>query len=782
MQESRALRILYVEDDPFDADLTRRALRKTAPLFSLDIAPTLEQALRTLEIDPSFDLMLTDLRLPDGNGISLLAHVRERQLPMAVVVITGQGDEEVAVSVLKAGANDYVIKRHNYLEQLCPTLINAYQRYQAEAMRRERPLRVLYLENDLGDREMTRQHFARHAHHIHLHIVSTAQEVLQLLPGKPKICDYDALMLNCHQQDFSALDLLKELRQTRGLDAPVILVASQGDEELAVQALRLGAYDYVVKTPGYLFRLPGLLENAYHRSQLQREQAALRASEERFRRLAENVPDIIYRFRVVPRFWLEYISPAVESITGYTADEFYEAADEIYQFIHPEDWALIQRMLDGKVPTGKQLTFRMIRKDGEIIWVESRNAPLYDHQGKLILHEGVIRDITERKLSEERIQRQLHRLNALRSIDAAITANLSLCQTLDVLLEQVIAQLGVHAAAILLYEPESQTLQWRAAKGFRKAGFESLHCRPGDSPASAAVLERRVMRVVKEDILSSNDSPQHHCLAQLWREENFVVCYGAPLIIKDQALGVLEVYRRAPFEADAEWLNFLETLAGQAAIAINNASLVEGLQQANQELLEAYDSTLEGWVRALNLRNKETEEHTRRVTEMTLRLAVAMGVDEKELVHIKRGALLHDIGKMGIPDDVLLKRGPLIESEWVAMHRHPEYARQLLSGIEYLRQAVDIPYYHHERWDGSGYPQGLKGEEIPLSARIFAVVDVWDALSSDRPYRKHWQPERVLDYIRAQAGRHFDPKVVEVFLRLLNETENNQPIQKSVVK
>lgn len=782
MQESRALRILYVEDDPFDADLTRRALRKTAPHFSLDIAPTLEQALHILEVDLSYDLLLTDLRLPDGNGISLLAHVRERQLPMAVVVITGQGDEEVAVSVLKAGANDYVIKRQNYLEQLCPTLINAYQRYQAESMRRERPLRVLYLENDLGDSEMTRQHFARHAHHIHLNIVSTVQEVLQLLPGKPKICDYDALMLNCHQQDFSALDLLKELRQARGLDAPIILIASQGDEELAVQALRLGAYDYVVKTPGYLFRLPGLLENAYYRAQLQQEQAALRVSEERFRRLAENAPDIIYRFRVVPRLWLEYISPAVENITGYTADEFYEAADEFYQFIHPEDWRLIQRMFDGKIPSDKQLTFRMIRKDGEIVWVECRNAPLYDQQGKLILHEGVIRDITERKLSEERIQRQLHRLNALRSIDAAITANLSLSQTLDILLEQVIAQLGVHAAAILLHQPESQTLQWRAAKGFRRAGFESLHCQPGDGPASATLLDRRVMRVTKEDLLSFNNSSQHNCLVNLWRDENFIVYYGAPLVVKEQALGVLEVYRRAPFEADAEWLNFLETLAGQAAIAINNASLVEGLQRANQELLQAYDSTLEGWVRALNLRNKETEEHTRRVTEMTLRLAIAMGVDEKDLVHIKRGALLHDIGKMGIPDDVLLKHGPLIESEWVAMHRHPEYARQLLSGIEYLRPAVDIPYYHHERWDGSGYPRGLKGEEIPLAARIFAVVDVWDALSSDRPYRKHWQPERVLEYIRAQAGRHFDPKVVEVFLRLLTEPEGNQPVKQIVSK
>jgi PAS domain S-box-containing protein len=188
-------------------------------------------------------------------------------------------------------------------------------------------------------------------------------------------------------------------------------------------------------------------------------------------------------------------------------------------------------------------------------------------------------------------------------------------------------------------------------------------------------------------------------------------------------------------------------------------------QQLNAELTLAYDTTLEGWSRALDLRDKETEGHSQRVTEMTVDLARAMGMSESELVHVRQGALLHDIGKMGIPDSILLKPALLTEEETAIMRRHPVYAYELLSPIAYLRPALDIPYYHHEKWDGTDYPRGLHGEQIPLAARIFAVVDVWDALRSDRPYRLAWAEERVREHIRSLAGTHFDPKVVELFLR-----------------
>jgi HD-GYP domain-containing protein (c-di-GMP phosphodiesterase class II) len=204
-------------------------------------------------------------------------------------------------------------------------------------------------------------------------------------------------------------------------------------------------------------------------------------------------------------------------------------------------------------------------------------------------------------------------------------------------------------------------------------------------------------------------------------------------------------------------------LAGQAAIALDNSSLFEQLQDSNSELSIAYDATLEGWAKALELRDRETVGHAHRVIEMTLQVADRLGMRGEILQHFRRGALLHDIGKMGIPDSILLKPGPLTPNEWEIMRQHPVHAFEMLKTIDYLSPALEIPYCHHEKWDGNGYPQGLTGTNIPISARIFAVVDVWDALTSDRPYRFAWPERKALEYIRRESGRHFDPQVVNAF-------------------
>jgi HD-GYP domain-containing protein (c-di-GMP phosphodiesterase class II) len=227
------------------------------------------------------------------------------------------------------------------------------------------------------------------------------------------------------------------------------------------------------------------------------------------------------------------------------------------------------------------------------------------------------------------------------------------------------------------------------------------------------------------------------------------------------------VFFRKEFTPDIDWVNYMETLAGQAAIAIEQVQLFDGLQHTNHELIQAYNETIEGWVRALDLRDEETEGHSLRVTQLCLDLSVALGIQGDELTHIRRGALLHDIGKVGVPDNVLLKPGKLTDEEWVIMRKHPQFAFDMLFPIEYLRPALSIPYSHHEKWDGTGYPDQLKGEEIPFAARIFSVVDVWDVLSSDRPYRKAWAKSEVLKYIKDQAGIQFDPKVIEVFLQII---------------
>ena len=358
--------------------------------------------------------------------------------------------------------------------------------------------------------------------------------------------------------------------------------------------------------------------------------------------------------------------------------------------------------------------------------------------------------------------RRLERLQARRSVDIAIIASLDLRVTLSALLEQVTTRLGVDAADILLLNTGAQTFTYAAGRGFRTRALQHTHLRLGEGHAGLAALERRIV-----DIPDLTQAAGELVRSPRLAGEGFITYYGVPLIAKGQIKGVLEIFHRSPLAPDPEWVEFLEALAGQAAIAIDNATLFEELQRSNLDLALAYDTTLEGWSHALELRDQETEGHTQRVTEMTLRLAQAMGLSDAELVHIRRGALLHDIGKMGVPDNILLKPGSLTDEEWIVMRKHPAYAHDMLAPIAYLRPALDIPYCHHEKWDGSGYPRELKDEQIPLAARLFAVVDVWDALRSDRPYRAKWPEAKVRDYLREQTGKHFDPTVVEVFLKIL---------------
>jgi response regulator RpfG family c-di-GMP phosphodiesterase len=249
-------------------------------------------------------------------------------------------------------------------------------------------------------------------------------------------------------------------------------------------------------------------------------------------------------------------------------------------------------------------------------------------------------------------------------------------------------------------------------------------------------------------------------------KEDFVAYEAVPLTNKGEVKGVLETFHRAPYVPDPEWPRFLESLAMQISIAINNADLLDRLQRSNLELGLAYDATIEGWARALELRDEETEGHTQRVTEWTVRLAQGMGIRGEELLHMRRGALMHDIGKMGIPDSILRKKGPLDDDEWVIMRQHPSMAFEMMASINFLRPALTIPFSHHERWNGSGYPQKLSDRQIPLAARIFAVVDVWDALYRGRLYRPPMPEAEVLDYLRQEAGRLFDPEVVTAFVEL----------------
>jgi putative nucleotidyltransferase with HDIG domain len=391
----------------------------------------------------------------------------------------------------------------------------------------------------------------------------------------------------------------------------------------------------------------------------------------------------------------------------------------------------------------------------------------------LYLQQQGQNQILEEKVSERtaHIQLQLERLAALHTINTAIAGSIDLRLTLSIALEHVVTQLRVDAADVLLLNQLTQTLEYADGSGFRTKAIERSRHRLGEGLAGRAALDRRTVHV--PDLTAA---VKDFLRADLLSGEDLVTYFCVPLIAKGQVKGVLEVFRRTPSDDGPEWLEFMETLAGQIAIAVDGAQLFTNLQRSNVDLLMAYDTTIEGWSKALDLRDKETEGHTQRVTEMTINLARSLGLSETDLGHIRRGALLHDIGKMGIPDEILLKPGPLTDEEWVIMRKHPTYAYELLSPIAYLHPALDIPYCHHEKWDGSGYPRSLKGEQIPFPARIFALVDVWDALTNDRPYRKAWPKAKVLEHIRAGSGSHFDPQITAVFLNRINELLSIQQV------
>lgn len=361
----------------------------------------------------------------------------------------------------------------------------------------------------------------------------------------------------------------------------------------------------------------------------------------------------------------------------------------------------------------------------------------------------------------QQTRHRLEQLTALREIDSAINSNVDIKDTMDVFLDQVLNLLHVDAARVMSFDSASKGLLYLDGKGFST----STSMGPGEL-SSDQILKNLTGQPAIVQITDTKKIEIPEEISALIDAEKFRAFFATPLIVNNELRGILEVFLTKPYYPDAEWLQFMDTLAGQAAIAITESSLWKNLQQSNSELQIAYDETLEGWSKALDLRDHETENHTRRVIELTLRLAQKMGIDGNELVNIRRGALLHDVGKIGVPDSILTKPGKLTEEEWDIMRKHPTNAFDLIYPIEYLREALDIPYCHHEKWDGSGYPRGLKGEEIPVAARIFAFADVWDAMTSDRYYRAAMPPEAVTEYIRENSGKHFDPAIVELFLEM----------------
>ncbi len=502
-----------------------------------------------------------------------------------------------------------------------------------------------------------------------------------------------------------------------------------------------------------LQRIIGLGETSVRKSYYPELQQRLQDLE-RFHTLLDHSDDPIFTVEV-PSGLIRDATASLAGLTGYPMDDLLKMS--IFDFLSPLDAEKTRILItNDNLVDGKKERF--------MVWARSaygKEIPLEIAASRLSFSGEdyvviVAREISERIKAQKEIERQFNRISALHQIDLEITNYHEIGQILDTVIDLTRMNLGVDAVMISRFEPQTKSYRVLAWLGLERPE-PFVNC-----------LDTRTMG---QDQWVWLDGAQNirsrFCSQEMGELDRVETDVGVPLFMKEEPVGFFEVFYKEQRDISPDALAFLISLATQTAIAINSVELVSGLRATNFQLQMAYEATLEGWALALELREKETALHTRRVVEMTEKIAMAMGVSGEMLVNFRRGALLHDIGKMGVPDAILLKPGPLDEEEWKVMRQHPVYAYKMLEPIAFLRPVLDIPYAHHEHWDGSGYPRGLRGREIPLAARIFAIVDVWDALLSDRPYRSGWPPDKVYRYIREQAGKQFDPELVEVFFKVL---------------
>jgi len=390
---------------------------------------------------------------------------------------------------------------------------------------------------------------------------------------------------------------------------------------------------------------------------------------------------------------------------------------------------------------------------------------------------GIVRigeDVTERRKAESMLRESLRetrlhltRLTALRRIDSAITSTMNISAKIENVLSTIQDSLDMDAVDILRIDLDETHLIPIASKGLLHNSTDAQPLISPDPLITKLRLEHQPYILINP---SKNKLPDW-TRARLDSSDRVEFYGAAPMVSGNKLIGILEVFARHPVEKDEGWLEHFQSMALQATITLENDDMIQGIQRANTELEQAYEGTLIGWARALELRDKETRGHSERMMDLTVRLGRRLGMHADEMEVMARGVLLHDIGKMGVPDYILHKPGPLTDEEWVVMRQHPQFAFNLLKNIPYLSGALEVAFCHHEHWDGTGYPRGLQRDEIPFSARVFAIVDVWDALTHDRPYRPAWPEEEALDFIQSQSGIQFDPKVVKAFVKMQQDIQ-----------
>lgn len=510
----------------------------------------------------------------------------------------------------------------------------------------------------------------------------------------------------------------------------------------------------------------------------------------RFRTLIETAPDIIL---TIDRDGHIYFINKIPSVFAAQTHEESNIFDLIFEDSITTFKAMLERVYQRQAPQYGE--FAVITSSGGKAWY-TVSANLID-EGSSAQHLILVaRDITTQKQNDALIEQRNQEIRILYEINQMISSSLDINTIYDHLYEGISQMMDCDHLMISSYEPDKKMICYAYGRldgeqvEIEKLPLLSLE-KEGMGVQSQVIHERKpiLIKDIQKEMSSAANAfyvtgkipvyDSKHADQLTKNSQKVVVRSGilVPIVLENEVVGIIQVFSRQLNAYSVQDIRIMQALAAQVAVASNNAKLYRDLRASTEDLFLAYDRTLEGWSTALQMREKETAGHTKRVAELSMLLAERLGIPEEERIHIWRGALLHDIGKLVIPDDILHKTEYFDEKEWETIKQHPIYAYEWLSPIEYLRPALDIPYSHHERWNGSGYPQGLSGESIPLAARMFAVIDVYDALSSDRPYRKAWLHENVLQYIKEQAGTEFDPAIVAVFLDMIQELDHVNSIR-----
>ncbi|HWR11480.1 MAG TPA: HD domain-containing phosphohydrolase [Rectinemataceae bacterium] len=745
-------RILVIEDNPDDAFLVLHTLENNFPKAECTHVSGRKELESFLATNQRPDIILSDWSLPQFNGLAALEMVKKQGIDVPFIIVSGKIGEEAAILAIRQGVYDYVLKDN--LARLPTAIHHALDYYENEKKAK--------IDNALIALQATALKVAPAA----IAVFDPEGLIEWINPAFEELSGYgsiELLGLNICST-CSALDNLK-LETMR--DAP----AGQKEQVICcVNRRKNGALYFeeeklcpVLDQDGKLTHIVVIKKDISASEQKKKEmEQDLQLSTTLGQ--AKSLEGICQN---VMLFLKEQYPDVLAGICLYT-----DGNSSVEKWFG--DKGIARGCADantlgkeGKKPDSAvfEVFSRALamgeEKIGQLHIHYAKNSPLDQEK----LFDSLARQLEvalQRMLAQQKISAQIRNISFLKLISRTINGDMDFEMVVGPLLRQTQKFLDSDAVALYLNDKETDLLSCRAQSGFRTSLVDNAKVSYGQPFVGIAAEEQRIVSIPHFDDFMGNDKYE-----ALIRAEAFTSQYCAPIIIAGKTIGVLEVFQRKPFAPSSEWMILFDAIATQTGLALDYNSIYADLQHAYLDLELSYEATIEGWSAAMDYRDQETEGHSKRVTSLAISLATRVGIPEEEIASISRGALLHDVGKIGIPDSILKKPGPLDDDEWKLMKTHPIIAYSMLSRIPYLKQSLIIPLYHHERWDGSGYPEGLKGDTIPLAARLFSVIDVFDALTSDRPYRKAWSKNKTLEYLREQAGIQFDPDIVTAFISML---------------